>query len=166
MSEINKINTLERAAFFAGSFNPFTPGHADIVERGLRLFDRVVIGIGINDAKPDSADGAASRLETIRVRYAAEPRVEVLIYTDLTVDAARRVGACPPVRSSPASPRPCYATSPATAAPFPQTSPNKPYFPKAGKDVRPQTRQRYFHGACLSMATPRLSPTRQAASPL
>lgn len=94
MSEINKINTLERTAFFAGSFNPFTPGHADIVERGLRLFDRVVIGIGINDAKPDSADGAASRLETIRVRYAAEPRVEVLIYTDLTVDAARRVGAC------------------------------------------------------------------------
>lgn len=94
MSEINKINISERIAFFAGSFNPFTPGHSDIVERGLRLFDRVVIGIGINDAKPDSATTASARQAEIAARYATEPRVKVLTYSDLTVDAARRAGAC------------------------------------------------------------------------
>lgn len=94
MSETHQTPHPARRAFFAGSFNPFTPGHADIVARGLRLFDSVVIGIGINDAKTSGAASAEERMAAIEERYLGEPRVSVIIYTDLTIDAARRCGAC------------------------------------------------------------------------
>ena len=42
---------MERTAIFPGSFDPFTRGHAALVEEALNLFDRVVIGIGNNTAK-------------------------------------------------------------------------------------------------------------------
>lgn len=83
-----------RTAFFAGSFNPFTPGHADIVERGLRLFDKVIVGIGVNADKPHSDTDALRRLDDIRTRYAGEGRVEAMTYSGLTVEAALRAGAC------------------------------------------------------------------------
>lgn len=83
-----------RKAFFAGSFNPFTIGHADIVARGLCLFDGVVIGIGINVDKPDSAAGAGERCRTIADRYDGDGRVEVMTYSGLTVDAAAGAGCC------------------------------------------------------------------------
>ena len=40
-----------KTAIFPGSFDPFTIGHAAIVERGLSLFDRIVIGVGKNESK-------------------------------------------------------------------------------------------------------------------
>lgn len=80
----------ERGVFFAGSFNPFTIGHASIVERALALFDRVVVGIGYNEQKP--AGGIEARLEAIRAVYADEPRVEVMAYSGLTIDAAKKAG--------------------------------------------------------------------------
>lgn len=94
MSDMHETQHTCRRAFFAGSFNPFTPGHADIVARGLRLFDSVVIGIGINDAKPVGAISAEERKAAIEECYRHEPRVSVVIYTNLTIDAARHVGAC------------------------------------------------------------------------
>ena len=81
-----------RKALFAGSFNPFTVGHADIVKRGLELFDEVVIAIGENQDKP-SAD-IQERLQAIRDVYKDEPRVRVEVYHSLTVDFAREIGAC------------------------------------------------------------------------
>ena len=81
-----------RRVLFAGSFNPFTVGHADIVKRGLELFDEVVIGIGENQDKP-SAD-IDERLQAIRAIYNDSPRVRVEVYHSLTVDYAREVGAC------------------------------------------------------------------------
>ncbi len=81
-----------RKALFAGSFNPFTVGHADIVKRGLELFDEVVIAIGENQDKP-SAD-IQERLQAIRDIYIDEPRVQVEVYHSLTVDFAREIGAC------------------------------------------------------------------------
>lgn len=117
----------ERVALFPGTFNPFTVGHADIIQRGLEIFDRIVIGIGLNGEKiieqqmvgsqtaqtvgdqsrsagsggqnapsaaPDSPlSDTDARLENIRSFYQDNPRVSVMAYTDLTVDAARRVGA-------------------------------------------------------------------------
>ena len=80
----------ERIAVFPGSFNPFTIGHADIVERGLGLFDRVIIAVGINIAKPDEA---ATSVEVIKALYADEPRIEVASYSGLTVDFAAACGA-------------------------------------------------------------------------
>lgn len=42
---------MERIALFPGSFDPFTRGHEALVEEALRLFDRVVIGVGNNTEK-------------------------------------------------------------------------------------------------------------------
>ena len=81
-----------RRALFAGSFNPFTIGHSDIVERGLAMFDEVVIAIGENQDKP-SADIDA-RVQTIRTIYKNNTRVRVEVYHALTIDYAKQIGAC------------------------------------------------------------------------
>lgn len=79
-------------ALYAGSFDPFTIGHADIVERALRLFGHIVIGIGISPDKTP-AESARERADAIAAVYAEEPRVEVMIYDTLTTDFAASIGA-------------------------------------------------------------------------
>lgn len=79
-------------AFFAGSFDPFTIGHRSIVERSLRLFSKVVIGIGYNEHKQGEWP-VDQRIQAIRDLYADNPDVEVISYKGLTVDAARDCGA-------------------------------------------------------------------------
>jgi len=81
-----------KIAIFPGSFDPFTLGHYDIVNRGLTLFDRIVIGIGRNSTKKETFP-IREREEAIRKIFKDEPRVEVKIYDCLTVDFAREVGA-------------------------------------------------------------------------
>lgn len=81
-----------RRALFAGSFNPFTIGHKDIVTRGLELFDEVVIAIGENQDK--SSQDIDERLQALRAAYKDEPRVRVEVFHGLTVDYAREIGAC------------------------------------------------------------------------
>lgn len=88
-----KPSTEGRTALFPGSFRPFTKGHASIVERGLALFDRVVIAVGVNLAKDPEGVHAAENVGRISTLYAGEPRVEVVSYSGLTVDAAREAGA-------------------------------------------------------------------------
>lgn len=80
-----------KTGVFVGSFNPFTIGHESIVRRSLALFDKLVIGVGVNTAKEDNE--GESRVGKIARLYTNEPRVEVRSYTDLTVDFARREGA-------------------------------------------------------------------------
>lgn len=81
-----------RIAVFAGSFNPFTIGHASIVERGLELFDKIIVAIGVNASKPSAGD-ASARAEAIARLYTEEPRIEVLVWNGLMVDLARQKGA-------------------------------------------------------------------------
>ncbi len=88
MENKNKVRT----AVFAGSFNPFTAGHADIVRRGLELFDRIIVAVGINHAK-DFGDSTATT-EQICALYAGQPRVSVKAYRGLTAEFARQEGAC------------------------------------------------------------------------
>ena len=76
---------------FPGSFDPFTLGHASLVERGLRLFDQIVIAVGINEAKSGWIP-AEERIAALRRLYADEPRVTVTSYTGLTVDFASQIG--------------------------------------------------------------------------
>jgi len=87
------IGSEGRTAVFAGSFDPFTLGHADIVRRGLEIFDHIVVAIGVNAAKPGSQTRAADSATAIRRVFADEPRVEVAVYTCLTVDFAQSLGA-------------------------------------------------------------------------
>ena len=83
-----------KTALFTGTFNPFTIGHADIVERALKIFDRIVIGIGYNPDK-STKEGFMSpeieeRVAKIKKVYENDPRVVVEAYSDLTVDLAKR----------------------------------------------------------------------------
>ena len=81
----------ERIALFPGSFRPFTRGHADIVGRGLEIFDKVIVAVGINTAKPHA--DTLKTVEDIRRLYASNPRVDVCAYSCLTVELARKTGA-------------------------------------------------------------------------
>lgn len=79
-------------AFFPGSFDPFTRGHQSLVDRGLEIFDSVVIGVGVSATKPVTEEALAARLDPIQRLYAGQARVEVISYSGLTVDAARQHG--------------------------------------------------------------------------
>lgn len=89
---------MPRVAIFPGSFDPFTKGHAAIVEEALRLVDRVIIAIGHNITKRGllSVEARKALIEQV---YRDEPRVEVSTYTTLTGDEARRLGASIIIRS-------------------------------------------------------------------
>ena len=91
-----------KVAVFTGSFNPFTIGHADIVQRALNIFDMVVIGVGFNTDKLKKSDNQTllnnmreicNRVENIKAIYTNEPRVDVKSFSDLTVDFAKRCSA-------------------------------------------------------------------------
>lgn len=88
MNETSKMDNSKKV-FFPGSFDPFTLGHADLVERGLRLFDNIVVAVGYNEQKSGWIP-VEERVRALQEFYAHEPRIEVISYTGLTVDAARR----------------------------------------------------------------------------
>lgn len=81
-----------KTGIFVGSFDPFTVGHDSILHRALPLFDKIVIGVGVNERKK-SMLCAEERTERIARLYANEPKIEVKAYSDLTIDFARREGA-------------------------------------------------------------------------
>lgn len=81
----------KRIALFAGSFDPFTIGHYDIVKRGLDLFDKIIIAIGVNDQKKPMFS-AEKRLQQISQFYKNNPAVEVITYSGLTADVAKSKG--------------------------------------------------------------------------
>ncbi|MDE5745924.1 MAG: pantetheine-phosphate adenylyltransferase [Paramuribaculum sp.] len=83
----------QRIAIFPGSFDPFTKGHLDIVERGLKLFDKIVIAVGVNSSKI-GVTPATERIRFISDAIASLKNVEVIEYTGLTVDAAKACDAC------------------------------------------------------------------------
>ncbi len=79
-------------AVYAGSFDPLTLGHLDIIQRGARLFDTLTVGIGINpDKKP--LFGPEERLQLAQKVLAPLKNVRVECFTGLAVDFVRRCGA-------------------------------------------------------------------------
>ena len=80
------------AAVFPGSFDPFSAGHFDIAQRALKMFDRLIIAVGVNQDKK-GMQTPEERKANIEKIFTAEPRVSVEIYEGLTVDFCRRVGA-------------------------------------------------------------------------
>jgi len=83
---------MKRIAFFPGSFDPFTKGHADIVERGLKLFDEIIIGIGFNPTKKRYF-ALDVMVRVIQGAFDNDPRVKVINYNDLTAKIAKDQGA-------------------------------------------------------------------------
>ncbi|MCB0766350.1 MAG: pantetheine-phosphate adenylyltransferase [Flavobacteriales bacterium] len=79
-------------AVFPGTFDPITVGHVSIVERALPLFERIIIGMGVNNTKRTMFE-QAQRLSWIRDAFSAHPQVEPVAFEGLTVDLCKRMGA-------------------------------------------------------------------------
>ena len=85
--------TEESIAVYPGTFDPITMGHLDIINRGLHLFDKVIIAIAINSSKTPLF-GIEERLEMIRKSFPDnENRIEVDTVDGLLVDYSYRKGA-------------------------------------------------------------------------
>ncbi|MCD4831641.1 MAG: pantetheine-phosphate adenylyltransferase [Anaerohalosphaeraceae bacterium] len=79
-------------AVFPGSFDPITNGHIDVVKRGVKLFDELIIAVGKSGVK-DELFTQAERVEMIKELVADMPEVSVQSYECLTVEYAASVGA-------------------------------------------------------------------------
>lgn len=85
--------TTKRIALFPGSFDPFTKGHEDIVLRGLKLFDEIIVAIGYNSKKSTryfEIDFMKERIESAFVNY---PNIRVVTFSELTAEFAKKNGA-------------------------------------------------------------------------
>ncbi len=82
---------MNRIGLFPGTFDPLTLGHVDIINRALPLFDKIVVGIGLNASKAPMFT-PEQRLEWINKIYKDESRVEGAIYDGLTVDFCKKLG--------------------------------------------------------------------------
>ena len=77
---------------FPGTFDPLTLGHVDIINRALPLFDKIVVGIGLNASKAPMFS-PEKRLKWINDIYKNEKRVEGAVYEGLTVDFCKKINA-------------------------------------------------------------------------
>ena len=82
-----------KIALFPGSFDPFTKGHEDIVLRGLRLFDEIIISIGYNKAKSSRYFPIEQMVTCIEQTFSAYSAIRVVTYAELTAGFARKNGA-------------------------------------------------------------------------
>ncbi|HBJ77152.1 MAG TPA: pantetheine-phosphate adenylyltransferase [Porphyromonadaceae bacterium] len=72
-----------KKVLFPGTFDPFTIGHASLVERVLKIFDHVVIAIGVNQSKK-TLFSSQERLDMIQSFYRNNPHISVVTYDGLT----------------------------------------------------------------------------------
>ena len=78
-----------RVAVYPGSFDPLTNGHVDIIQRGARLFDRIVVAILVNaDKRP--LFSVEERVAMAREAFESQPKVEVDTFEGLLVDYVAR----------------------------------------------------------------------------
>jgi pantetheine-phosphate adenylyltransferase len=78
-----------RIAVYPGSFDPLTNGHVDIILRGARLFDRIIVAVLVN-AEKTPLFSTDERLTIAREVFGAHPNVEVDRFEGLLVEYARR----------------------------------------------------------------------------
>jgi pantetheine-phosphate adenylyltransferase len=83
---------MPRICLFPGTFDPVTLGHVDIINRALPLFDKIIVGIGLNTSKAPMFS-PEQRLEWIKEIYLDEERVEGAIYEGLTINFCKLIGA-------------------------------------------------------------------------
>jgi pantetheine-phosphate adenylyltransferase len=81
----------KRTAIYPGSFDPLTNGHVAIIQRGLKVFDRLVVAVANNPEKRPMFD-VAERRQMISEGVGADPRIEVDSFDSLLVEYVRRKG--------------------------------------------------------------------------
>lgn len=85
--------TSPRVALYPGSFDILTNGHLDIIQRGRKLFDRLVVAVAANSAKREPTFSLEERVQVLREVVVPWPNVHVVQLGGLTVEAARAEGA-------------------------------------------------------------------------
>ncbi len=80
-----------RRALFPGSFDPLTLGHYDIIKRGVKLFDEIIVAIGINASKKYMFS-LEERKKFIEDAFKDEAKVKVVSYEGLTVNYCKEIG--------------------------------------------------------------------------
>ena len=83
---------MQRICLLPGTFDPITNGHTDVIERALPLFDKIVVGIGINSSKQPMFS-PEQRIDWIKDIFKNEPKVAVTSYSGLTIDFCKEIGA-------------------------------------------------------------------------
>ena len=83
---------MPRLAVYPGSFDPPTLGHLDVVERAARLFDELVVGVGVNRSKAPFLN-EEERKEALTQASAHLPNVKIASFEGLLIDFARAKGA-------------------------------------------------------------------------
>jgi pantetheine-phosphate adenylyltransferase len=83
---------MQRICLFPGTFDPITIGHLDIIDRSIRLFDKLVIGIGRN-ANKEAMFSEEQRLQWIKEIYKGNEKIDSVVYEGLTIKCCREVGA-------------------------------------------------------------------------
>ncbi|HNP08295.1 MAG TPA: pantetheine-phosphate adenylyltransferase [Cyclobacteriaceae bacterium] len=81
---------MKKIALFPGSFDPFTKGHEDIVLRGLKLFDEIIVGIGYNSAKSKRYFEVDFMVRKIEETFSDYPNIKVLTFAELTAVFAKK----------------------------------------------------------------------------
>lgn len=84
---------MKKIALFPGSFDPFTKGHHDIVCRGLKIFDEIIITIGYNSSKNNRYFSIDKVIEDVRQVFEKENRVKIVTYNELTAELAKKLNA-------------------------------------------------------------------------
>lgn len=74
-----------RAAIYPGSFDPLTNGHVSLIQRGLQMFDHLIVAVAVNPKKTPLFT-VEERMEQIRTAMGKEPRVEIDHFHSLLVD--------------------------------------------------------------------------------
>ncbi|MDW7695157.1 pantetheine-phosphate adenylyltransferase [Flammeovirgaceae bacterium SG7u.111] len=83
---------MSRIALFPGSFDPFTKGHADVVHRGSKIFDQVIVSVGHN-AQKKRFFPVEVMVEKISEAFAGQDNVKVVAYEELTAELAKKLKA-------------------------------------------------------------------------
>lgn len=83
---------MPKVALYAGSFDPITNGHADLIRRSLRFVDRLVVGVAVNISK-QPLFSVEERIVLIKAALDDDPRVDVRSFKGLVVNFAKEAGA-------------------------------------------------------------------------
>jgi pantetheine-phosphate adenylyltransferase len=81
-----------KIALFPGSFDPITIAHVNILQRATPLFDKIVVGIGLNSSKQNFLS-AEQRLQILQTVFKGYQNIEIQTYEGLTVDFCRKIDA-------------------------------------------------------------------------
>ena len=89
---MKKKDKLMKIAVFPGSFDPITLGHLDIVNRGINLFDKIIIGVGSNSEKKYMFP-IVNRIEFVKKTFETFQSIEIESFEGLTIDFCKKKNA-------------------------------------------------------------------------